>query len=61
MAGEALSIADLMLAPQLAYVAATPEGRDLLKGTALGAWLERMSARPSMLATLPPERLRQAA
>jgi glutathione S-transferase len=61
MAGDRLSIADLMLAPQLCYLEATPEGRRILDGTALLAWLERMNARPSMLATLPPETLRNAA
>jgi glutathione S-transferase len=61
MAGDRLSIADLMLAPQLYYLAATPEGSRILKGTALLAWLERMNARPSMWATLPPETLRKAA
>jgi glutathione S-transferase len=61
MVGDRLSIADLMLAPQLCYLEATPEGRRILNGTALLAWLERMNARPSMLATLPPETLRKAA
>lgn len=61
LAGETLSIADLMLAPQLSYLAQTPEGREMLKGTALEAWLARMAQRPSMLATLPPGPLRQAA
>lgn len=51
-AGDALSLADLMLAPQVAFFAETPEW------TALGepnpnlvAWLERMEARPSMKTT----------
>ena len=61
MAGEALSLADLILAPQLDYVAATPEGKVLLKATPLEAWLKRMTDRPSMQATLPPEPLRRAA
>ncbi len=61
MAGEALSLADLILAPQIDYVAATPEGKVLLKATPLEAWLTRMTARPSMQATLPPEPLRRAA
>jgi len=61
MAGDRLSLADLMLAPQLDYMAATPEGRAAMHGTALPAWLERMNARPSMQATLPPEILRKAA
>jgi glutathione S-transferase len=61
LAGDRLSLADLMLAPQLDYLAATPEGRSAMQGTALEAWLKRMRARPSMQATLPPENLRKAA
>jgi glutathione S-transferase len=51
MAGEQLSIADLMLAPQLDNLALTPEGKSLLVGTRLEAWLARMNTRPSMVAT----------
>lgn len=61
LAGDMLTLADLMVAPQLAYLAQTPEGRDLLGGTRLAAWLARMIERPSMQATLPPEPLRPAA
>jgi glutathione S-transferase len=61
MAGDRLSLADLMLAPQLYYLAATPEGGVILKNTALLAWLGRMNARASMQATEPPEELRKAA
>jgi glutathione S-transferase len=61
MAGDRLSLADLMLAPQLYYLAATPEGAAILEGTALLAWLGRMKARASMQATDPPEELRTAA
>ena len=61
LAGEQLTLADLMLAPQLYYLAGTPEGGSILKDTPLLAWLERMNARPSMKATLPPMPLRQAA
>ena len=60
-AGDRLSLADLMLAPQLEYLAITPEGRSAMQGTALEAWLNRMSKRASMEATLPPENLRKAA
>ncbi len=59
--GGRLSIADLMLAPQLDFLAATPEGRTLLNGTQLVAYLEHMNARPSMQATQRPEGLRNAA
>lgn len=61
LAGDHLSIADLMLAPQLDFFADTPEGRSLLHETRLKVWLDRMNARPSMRATLRPEALRHAA
>ena len=60
MAGEALSIADLMAAPQLDFLAITPEGADLLGGTPLEGWLDRMRERLSMAATTP-QRLGMAA
>jgi len=61
LAGEQLTIADLMVAPQVYYLAATPEGAAILKDTALLSWLGRMNARPSMMATVPPEAFRKAA
>jgi glutathione S-transferase len=61
LAGDQMSIADLMLAPQIDFFAATPEGKALLEGTGLNAWLARMSARASMIATQRPEPLRGAA
>ena len=61
LAGERLSIADLVLAPQLDFFAATPEGTAMLAGTRLDQWLGRMRARPSMVATQRPESLRSAA
>ncbi len=61
LAGDQLSIADLLLAPQLLYLAATPEDAKIMPGTRLLAWLGRMDARASMQATLPPEPLRKAA
>jgi glutathione S-transferase len=61
LAGDVLTLADLMLAPQLYFIAATPEGAAILEGTALMAWLGRMNARASMRATEPPEQLRKAA
>jgi glutathione S-transferase len=60
MAGDRVSIADLMLAPQLEYFRATPEGAELLKGTSLDGWLTRMGMRASMQAT-QAERLRKIA
>jgi glutathione S-transferase len=52
-AGERLSLADLMIAPQLDFLMLTPEGRGLIEGTGLQAWLGRMTGRPSMQATRP--------
>ena len=58
LAGDALSMADLMLAPQLHLISPAPEVRAMLDGTHLLAWLERMLAHPSMLATTPPAELK---
>jgi glutathione S-transferase len=60
LAGDTLTIADLMVAPQLMYFAETPEGQTLLAGKRLAAWTERMEARPSFQATRT-ERLLQPA
>ena len=60
LAGDQLSIADLMLAPQLDYFTMTPEGRDMLEDTSLMGWLDTMRARDSFQAT-SVERLRAAA
>lgn len=52
LAGDALSLADLMVAPQLSLLMECEEGQDLMAPhAALSAWLERMEARPSMIAT----------
>ncbi len=52
--GNALSLADIHLAPVIAYLAATPEGGDLMKPhSRLAAWWQRMSARGSMAKTQP--------
>jgi glutathione S-transferase len=51
LAGGALSLADLHLAPQLDLLAQTPEGGGLLRGTPLPAWLERLAERESFRAT----------
>lgn len=61
LVGDRLSIADLMLAPQLDFFSATSEGRDMLKGTSLADWLARMNDRSSMQRTQRPEKLRIAA
>ena len=51
-AGETLTLADLMLGPQMAFMSATPEWQTLT-GTRpnLVAWLARLNARPSFQAT----------
>ena len=54
-----VSIADLMLAPQLEIFTATPEGQALLAGSALADWLVMFAERPSMKATTR-ERLQTA-
>jgi len=59
--GSSVSIADIMLAAQLDLLSETPEGTELIAGTRLVPWLERMRARPSFVATRPPEALRAAA
>ncbi|MFL6765864.1 MAG: glutathione S-transferase family protein [Sphingomicrobium sp.] len=59
--GDRVSIADIMLASQLDLLCDTPEGAELISGTRLKPWLERMVARPSFAATQPPAMLREAA
>jgi glutathione S-transferase len=60
LTGDTLSIADLMVAPQLLFFRGTPEAERLMRRTSLYARLKRMRARPSMQAT-EVERLKQAA
>jgi glutathione S-transferase len=60
LAGDSLSIADLMVAPQLLFFRGTPEGEQLLSGTSLEDWLTRLRARPSFQAT-EVDRLKQVA
>jgi glutathione S-transferase len=51
---EHISLGDLMLAPVFTYMLGTDEGREIAgEHPALMAWFERMSARESMLETLP--------
>jgi glutathione S-transferase len=50
--GTSLSLADILLAPQLDFFHATPEWELLTAQAAnLRVWLERMNSRPSMIAT----------
>ena len=60
LVGNELSIADLMVAPHLAIFMMTPEGQEMLSGTSLLPWLDRMSKRDSWAAT-EMERLLRAA
>jgi glutathione S-transferase len=60
LVGDAVTIADLMLAPHLAYFAMVPEG-EMLKESSLSEWLDRMASRPSMQATAPERLLAKAA
>ena len=52
MVGEALSIADLILAPQLEFFTQVEEGAPMFEALPnLKAWVARMTARPSMQRT----------
>ena len=52
MAGDKLSLADLLIAPQLSFMAQTPEWVALTTPhRELVAWLARMEARPSFTST----------
>jgi glutathione S-transferase len=52
LAGECLTLADLHAAPMIGYFRIAPEGAQVLSGHALlGAWWERMNARPSVQRT----------
>jgi len=51
-AGDAVSLADLLIAPQLAFLTQTPEWSVLgAPHASIVAWLARMEARPSFQAT----------
>jgi glutathione S-transferase len=50
--GDSISLADVLLAPQLDFFRETPEWEPLTANNAnLRVWLDRMNARPSMAAT----------
>jgi glutathione S-transferase len=52
LAGEAMSLADLLVAPQISFFTQTPEWAALgAPHQNLAAWLSRMEERPSMKAT----------
>ena len=55
MAGQSFSLADLHLAPVVAYLCQTPEGRAMLeRRPALAAWWERAAQRASIAETRSP-------
>jgi glutathione S-transferase len=55
LAGDALSLADLMVVPPLIYFKKFPEGAAQLAELAtLAAWVTRMEARQSLQVTRPP-------
>jgi glutathione S-transferase len=51
LAGDALSLADIHILPHVDMLSEAPEGAELLAGTPLAAWLDRVRARPSVAAT----------
>jgi glutathione S-transferase len=52
LVGEEISLADVLLAPQLDFLRATPEWAPLTTtNVSLRGWLDRLNARPSMTAT----------
>jgi glutathione S-transferase len=54
LAGSAVSLADLFLAPVFAYLSMTPDARELLEPhSGLRAWWDAFSKRPSMERTQP--------
>ena len=53
IAGEAVSVADLYLAPLLAYVTMTPHKDEFMALPGVQAWWESVSGRDSFTATKP--------
>ncbi len=58
LTGDSFTLADLHLYPQLFLFGLTPEGRNLIDGTLMATWMDRMAQRPSFQTTLPPPGLR---
>jgi glutathione S-transferase len=54
LAGEQMTLADLLLAPILFWLEKTPEGQALAQYPALQRWYREIAARPSAVATTPP-------
>ena len=51
MAGDMFSLADIHAGSHLTMLAECPEGAQMVKGTPLVGWLERLNARPSFAST----------
>jgi glutathione S-transferase len=51
MAGDTFSLADIHAGSQIDLVSSAPEAAEMIKGTAIEPWLERLRARPSFAAT----------
>ncbi len=55
LVGDALSLADVIMAPMVNYAAAMPEGKDLLAGfSGLRRAMEKLTQRPSFVAATQP-------
>lgn len=62
LAGADLSLADLYVAPIVSYLKMLPEGQEALAGlSAIDDWFDKVSARPSFPATMPPAPQQEAA
>ena len=51
IAGDTFSLADIHAGTQLDLLATAPEAAEMLKGTPIPPWLERLAARPSFATT----------
>ena len=51
MAGDSISLADIMVIPHFEPFRTTPEGAAIMKGSPLLGWIDRMRSRPSVQAT----------
>jgi glutathione S-transferase len=60
LAGEAFSLADILVGSHLDMLAEAPEGAEMVAGTAIAGWLERLRSRPSFASTTW-DRLEEAA
>lgn len=60
-AGDDVSLADLMAVAHLEFVPGSPEGGELIAGSPLLAWLDRMGERPSVRNTATQKLMAEAA